>query len=331
MFKKFLVPLLILSMVFFYECKDDHILPDQDQTALKKGKGGGGSGGGGGGGGGEGETTAGNNLSFPVFLADGYAVSPITSPIFTVEYDGEYPGMTADEIAWLEEEGPWYAQKVEGNVWQAEFVNANATVDVAFVDWGDVIEVVNPKRNRPFRLEVTLYVDVSDDPMEGYLMALLGYPSSKDEIQGTNKDTYQGVWATVASASPNLIVQYFEDGATLTWDDVNYRWNGADPPATGFGFAPELNVGGKYIFGASMGGWRPTVLGDYRITFYIPDNGEGRNIDLANAVIGNYAGNNPGWNPPENTAATPVVDGVNNLTYVDVTVVSGGGGGGGNH
>ena len=42
MFKKFLVPLLILSMVFFYECKDDHILPDQDQTALKKGKGGGG-------------------------------------------------------------------------------------------------------------------------------------------------------------------------------------------------------------------------------------------------------------------------------------------------
>ncbi len=60
----------------------------------------------------------------------------------------------------IEIAGSWYAQKVDGNVWQADFESTGA-IDVTFIDWGDNIESVNPKTLRPFRLEVTLYKDVA--------------------------------------------------------------------------------------------------------------------------------------------------------------------------
>ena len=56
-------------------------------------------------------------------------------------------------------------------------------LSVAFIDWGDVIEAVNPKIGRPFRLEVTPYVNVSDDPLKGYTMALLANPSSPKKFR----------------------------------------------------------------------------------------------------------------------------------------------------
>ena len=51
--------------------------------------------------------------------------------------------------------------------------------------------------------------------------------------------------------------------------------------------------------------------------------GMSTNINLTNAIIGNYPGNDtqePGI--PETSASTPVVDDEHNLSYVDVTVVS---------
>lgn len=55
MFKKFLLPLVILGMVFFVQCTDEQVNPlDQDLTAQKKGGNGNGNGGGNGGGGGGG-------------------------------------------------------------------------------------------------------------------------------------------------------------------------------------------------------------------------------------------------------------------------------------
>jgi hypothetical protein len=334
MIKKILMPILSLGIVLLVQCTDDPITPDQElyKSGGGSGNGGGGNGGGGnGGGGGGGIEPAGNNLSFPVIAADGYTITHLASPSFLVTYSGEYPGLTEEEITWLEENGPWYPQKVESNLWQAEYRNSNADVHVSFIDWGDLIEVVNPKKNRPFRLEVTLYVNIADDPMDGYVMALLGSPSSQDEVQGTNAMTYSGIWATVVSASPKLIVQSMDDNSSPVWNPNTKMWegDGIGLPESGFGFAPELNVGGKYIYGASQGGWKPMALGDYRITFYMSSNNSF--IHLEDAQIGNYPGNIPEIMPSENSAAIPVVDIVNNLTYVDVTVVSGGGGGGGNH
>jgi hypothetical protein len=287
------------------------------------GKGPGGSKGGGKGGGGHTETQ-GNNLSFPALLADGFSLTPITEHLFTVEYTGPYTGITTEQYYYLMGNGPWYAQKVEGNVWQAEYANVD-DVRVSFIDWGDAMESVDPKIDRPYRLELALYAQLNQ-PMMGYKMAELAFPSSPQETQGTNKTTYDSDYATVATPKGKLVVQRYEPGAVLTWNGIS--WDGAYAPETGFGFAQELNVGGKYIFGASQGGWKPSVLGEYRVTFYFET---GSGVSLESALIGDYAYPEP-IVPKVAENNQPMVDVLNNLTYVDVTVVqSGGGGGGGDH
>ncbi len=276
--------------------------------------------GGGGGGGGGGETAVGNNLSFPAIAVDQFAIAPLAAPSLSVPYAGDYPGLAADEIAALLANGPWYAQQTTGNVWQAQYA-AQAAEDVSYVDWGDNIESVNPKVRAPFRLEVTLYKQLVA-PMTAYTMAVLEYPSSADELQGTNGTMYASSWATVVSASPKLVIQYFGASVptTLTW--LGTQWDAGTPVPVSF--APELNVGGKYVFGASEGGWKPTQAGYYRITFYVPSGG----VNLALAQIGNYADFSTGTPPAgEGTAATPALLPDLNLTYVDVLAVGSGGGG----
>lgn len=284
------------------------------------------------------EPTTSNNLSFPAIALDGFAIAPITETQFTVPYTGDYPGLTADEITYLEKNGLWYAQKTTGNTWQADTQIA-PSMEPTYIDWGDNIESVKPKLRRPFRLEVTLYGKVgeptdSTDGMTAYTMAALEYPSSSNELQGTNKATYESDWATVVSAKPKLVVQYAGKTAptSLTWDSESNQWAGIGDPLTGFGFAPELNVGGKYIFGASQGGWKPDKTGFYRITFYIPDSSS---INFTReTAVGNYedfSSSTPDAvaEADESGVATPVIDPSNNLSYVDVEVVAGGGGKGG--
>jgi len=267
-------------------------------------------------GGGE-DPSAINNLSFPAIAVDGFSITPLATPSFTVIYAGDYSGLTADEIAWLQANGPWYPQKTSGNAWQADFVNQGAE-DVTYIDWGDNIESVNPALRSTFRLEVTLYKQLSE-PMTAYKMAVLENPSSPTELQGTNMATYENSYATVVSARPKMVIQYL--GASvpaLTWDADALKWKLEDssyPTAVSVNFAPELNVGGKYIFGASSGGWKPTSLGYYRLTFYIPNEST---INLAIANVRNYADLFTGTG--EGTAATPMIDTDNNLTFVDVLV-----------
>lgn len=295
---------------------------------------------------GGGETAQGNNLSFPALAVDGYTISPISGSQWTVQYTGPYTGLTAAEIALLEASGPWYAQKTEGNTWQADYLT-NQTVNVTYVDWGDIIESNNPKVGRPFRLEVQLYKLLNPweefqpgvNSMTGYVMAMLANPSSPDEVQGNNKLTYEGNLATVVSNLWKLRIQYC--GTAIPAEIAGLYWDGSawvggsttctDVPIT---FAVEMNVGGKLIFGASSGGWKPKNAGWYRITFYGPPT---TNLSLVGAVVADYDDFDA---PPvvepvlaaeadEGGAATPVVDDSNNISYVDVLAVAGGGGGGG--
>lgn len=281
-----------------------------------------------------------NNLSFPAIAVDGFGINtvPESSFKFTEPYTGDYPGLTENEIFLLEASGPWYPQKTVGNEWQAGFLN-KGTIDVTYIDWGDNIESLNPKIRRPFRLEVTLYKDlrVSESGGEAslpteltaYTMAVLEFPSSSNELQGTNQITYFSSYATVVSTRPKLVIQYFGDSIPepLTWEGTTATWVGASAPVViPVSFAPELNVGGKYIFGASGGGWKPDKTGWYRLTFYIATSG----VSLETAKIGNYSDGFVGEEmvaAEGDQAATPVVDANNNLTYVDVLVIGGGGGG----
>lgn len=316
MFKKILgIPLLIVSMVFFIQCSKD--LSDLNVNPFYAPDGKGRPGGG--------ETTAGNNLSFPVIAVDGFAITPLTTPSFTVPYTGNYPGLSAEEIASLTAAGPWYPQQTTGNAWQADYATGGPQ-SVTFIDWGDNIESVYPKIRSPFRLEVTLYEKLTNQ-MTGYTMGVLENPSSADELQGTNTETFEGDYATIVSVRPKLVIQYLGSSVPdpLIWGETSwYQDPDVIPTIIPITFQPELNVGGKYVYGASTGGWKPTQVGYYRLTFYVPT---GSGVNLANAEIANAS--NDFGPPTEGGAATPLVDMANNLTYVDVLVKSGGGGGGG--
>lgn len=269
-----------------------------------------------------------NNLSFPAIAVDEFAISQLTTTSFTVPYTGDYPGLTASEIAEMEASGPWYPQKTTGNAWQADYVSQTGEA-VTWVDWGDNVESVSPTVRRPFRLEIVLFKDL--DPLEAgettmtaYTMGVLEYPSSSTELQGANTTTYESRYATVISKLPKFVVQYYDTAvpSDLTWTGTQWSAGTIKPVS----FAPELNVGGKYIFGASEGGWKPLEAGWYRLTFYVPTTS---GIDLSGAAIGDYAdrfGAIP--EPPEGEVvaeaegggAVPVIDALNNLTYVDVYV-----------
>lgn len=285
-----------------------------------------------GGGGGE-EPTAGNNLSFPTIAVDSFAaldVIPPTELQLTVPYTGPYTGLSAEELA-IATSDEWYAQKTEGNVWQADFRRSTEHESVTYIDWGDNIESVNPKLGAPFRLEITLYQalvpNTQGETLTQYQMAILAFPSSPNEVQGTNGETFEGDYATVISTQPKLGIQYLGGSVPedLIWDGT--QWVRADttiPVATTISFAPELNVAGKYIYGASQGGWKPANTGYYRITFHVPDNST---IDLSTATINNYPFSEDvevTEDESETGAAIPVVVGDSNLSYVDVLVVAGG-------
>ena len=108
----------------------------------------------------------------------------------------------------------------------------------------------------------------------------------------------------------------------LTWNEATSSWDGADPPLS-ITFAQELNVGGRLIYGASTGGWKPTVVGNYRITFYMA---AGSTVDLRPAII---ADKTAPETPKVAENNQPYVETTYNLTYVDVQATAGGGGGGG--
>ena len=324
---KFFSLIFVFSLaLLLVQCTDPPVTQPDESLALYAGGNGGGGNGGGGGGGGHTETQA-NNLSFPALLADGFSLSPITESLtvpFTVDAIN-CVGLTPEEIAALLATGPWYAQKVEGNVWQGPYDTYTAGTPVTFIDWGDAMESVDPKIRRPYRVEFGVYVELLA-PMSAYTMALLAYPSSKDETQGTNGTTYDCNYATIASPLGKVVIQRYDPGATLVWNATLGQWDGAYAPETGFGFAQELNVGGKFIFGASTGGWKPTELGEYRITFYF----ENSEVSLVGSQVGDYNGGAP-IIPKIGENNTAVVDDVNNLTYMDVQCTGGGGGGGGGH
>jgi hypothetical protein len=268
-----------------------------------------------------------------VIAVDGLAITRIAATVFGVPYAGTYPGLSAEQIAALKASGTWYPQKTTANAWQADYNTSESAVDVTWVDWGDSIESVSPRVGYPARLEVTLYKDLRElaTQMTAYTMAVLENPSSSTELQGTNTTTYESGFATITSGKPKLVVQYLGSiaPASLTWDGSRWVAGPTVPRVVPVVFAPELNVGGRYIYGATQGGWRPDAAGRYRITFYVPS---GSGVALTGETrVGNYSDlfGAGGGEPHEGGVATPVVFPDLDLTFVDVVAGSGGGSGGG--
>ncbi|MEJ5225648.1 MAG: hypothetical protein WHV44_14415 [Anaerolineales bacterium] len=272
-----------------------------------------------------------NNLSFPVIWSEGVRMSvpgAMLSATLTKPYDVNKDGVIteADMLLCGGVTAYAYAQKTVGNTWQAENANGAGEVVVSEIDWGDSLESVDMKVGRPVRVELTLYKRL-DAPMTAYHMVMLANPSSPDEVQGacatTNPGTndtaltYPSLEATVYSPYAKLVIQKIT-GTNLTWDGT--QWVGDAGAPIKVSFAGELNVGGKVIYGLSTGGWKPTDIGTYRITFYLPKDkntffDENTKIRLAAEVTAASEGGEAGGDA--------VVDPANNLTYIDIRVIGG--------
>lgn len=296
----------------------------------------------------KGEDSAGNNLSYPVIWSEGETLS-LSGTMLQAELTVPYETNPCGDGAFA------YAQKTDGNVWQAEnMAFTESRVIVNEIDWGDSLESVDMKVGRPVRVELSLYEQVADlgltndealiTTFTGYEMVMLANPSSPDEVQGvcalgTSADdnngagifTYASEWATVYSPHGKILIQKItQDEPVLSWNGT--QWIGdVDNPIPGISFAGELNVGGKVIYGLSTGGWKPTAIGDYRITFYLPKDEPANTFFDASTIIRVAAEETEVTVAAEeggDVGGEAYVDAANNLTYIDVTVVGGGGGGG---
>ena len=230
---------------------------------------------------------------------------------------------------------------------------------VSTIDWGDSIEGGKPiAMGRPTRIEISFYKDLAtplagdvalEPTMTSYPMQLLANPSSPTEVQGASAAAYplSGVLpstdvltlesseASVYAHTAKLALQYI----TGTPEVGDVLWNGdywvdadlndavtIDGPIGGLTFGGEITVSGKVVYGLSMGGWRPDRAGTYRATVYFPETG---NLQLDSAAIlasteesteTIMAAEGTGEEPPTDTSAGAQIDGLHNLTYLDLFV-----------
>jgi len=269
----------------------------------------------------------GNNLSFPVIWSEGTKLTlpgTLLNASLTVPYAGDIiEPCPIDYFA--------YAQKTEGNVWQAENIQAEEVVTIDEIDWGDSLESVDMKIGRPVRVELSLY-KLLTEPMVGYKMNMIANPSSPDEVQGVcaqgNPSDHSGALkynsfeATVYTPDAKLLIQKVT-GESLTWNALTNKWEGDIEAPIAIIFAGELNVGGKVIYGLSQGGWKPTSTGIYRITFYMPP--DGNTVFDTDTVVRTSIEGESLLEEEMDAGSVGIVVWDKNLTYIDITVVAGGG------
>lgn len=151
------------------------------------------------------------------------------------------------------------------NAWQADWKRSDTLVNIDFVDWGNPLETTDPLVGYRFPVELYLYTKLpSDQLMTAYKMACLDYPSSADEVYGTNMTTFESYYATVLTNKFRVEVfdgeQFYE-----------------------IGIEPAIGPSGKMNFASAGGGWIPQKPGTHRIYFYLND----PLISLSNAIINN--------------------------------------------
>jgi hypothetical protein len=292
------------------------------------------------------EDASGNNLSFPVIWSDG-----VTKALRGTYLEEKFQGV------FFEKGGErWFVQADPGNEWQAESYNPVAQGGgmhiVSAVDWGDNLEARAWKYGGVVRVETVLY-QFLDDPMTGYTMMIEDESiSGRAEVWGTNGHRYNSPEATVYSGTARLMIQKLtkvREEAVMTWDgekwvgDVKtplYSWGVWDDVIGPDGYAAEVNVQGKIIYGFN---WFTRKLGDgpgdYRISFVLDRNAPVHlNTDFGpHTIILPFGeeeeaapmGDDDGGSDLQ--GGIPGISHEHDVTYIDVRLLprSGGGGGGG--
>jgi hypothetical protein len=245
--------------------------PLDGAARLASGNPGGGGSGNGGGGGGGGDEGFGNNLSWPVIFADGRGLggASISGP-GDFGNTGLRPLATDSAAAAARAGAPvgpfWYAGNASEtyltfkvfwqksvNVWQAAWQSRQGTPTPVIVDWGDNLRSVKYASTSVIRVEHVL--NASDGTtLNGFPMDITLNPSSQNEAQGIYDDGMQSqtiaFTPTVFTPKARLTIQKLTDkGGAVTYTYLNalvedgYGIDGPD------GYAGEINVGGKVVYG----------------------------------------------------------------------------------
>jgi hypothetical protein len=259
-----------------------------------------------------------------------------------------------------------YIQKVASNVWQADNIMATEPLNVDLVDWGDNLESIDWGINSHIRVEVVLFENLAT-PVVEYAMRHVDSWGS-DEVHGLQTELDStiiygpGTQATVYSHNARLTIQKLNvphdsiaPGAltwvpNLGWTETNAGEDLVNEPIfnqavyeAGDGpgyYNAEVNVKGKIIYGYT---WTARHLnedvGDYRLTFSFDESG---GVVPLNTFFDDLTAislpieeevTTESEDSEGNRGGVAVIDPVNNLTYMDITIKEGGGGqgGGGGH
>lgn len=251
-----------------------------------------------------------------------------------------------------------FAQNDLYNEWQAynlEYTD-NTPVNINYIDWGDNLESVDWTINSQVRTEVILYKILSQNQLRYSMRHISGWGAN--EMHGLETDLENNAsiiphdQASVFTENARLTIQKLNVERTdplvenLIWDSEFYKWiedEGVeedlinDPiynsvvKESGDGkenYDAEINIKGKLIYGYTWNVRKNNEgAGDYRITFSMDDsygpNAENNtfflegitSIQLPEEEIELLSSSEP-------SGASAVIDFDNNLTYIDVRIVS---------
>jgi hypothetical protein len=264
---------------------------------------------------------------------------------------------------------PIFWQKSAKNVWSADAVAIPPVVSAALVDWGDNLESQTWTTNSVIRVETTPFALLASTLQGVQMWHVSGKgPDEQWGARAEEGDTYRPY--VYNSAEPIIrsdavrlnIAKLSAPGAATC--PISGRFESpvakdldwSIDQATGIGlwattyllrdvpYTPELNVGGKYVYGYNWMLRSDTVppnvgkAGWWRLTFYADD------ISLDGAVLGIPA--IPVAEPwdltttpaasrlvstlaAEGVAYVPAIDWDKNLTFIDICIKEGKGGGSG--
>jgi len=215
----------------------------------------------GGGGGGKPPSELANNLSVPVIMVGGGALTGVTPGT----------GLPSDLIAPTGTPQPWlgafyYVQRV--HKWQAQAYTTTAAVS-ATAGWGDNLTGdAKLKVGSPIRVELGLF-ESTTVAMDGYIVVKLEPEKlDRDSAYGTLAASGDLNAAAFPISFPNpekLGVRVYDSGATFSIQKVGATVYVVQP---GTPAKAEINAGGAVIYGYSL---RVSAAGEYLITYVTPN------------------------------------------------------------
>lgn len=252
-----------------------------------------------------------------------------------------------------------YWQKTATNDWTADAIAVNTTAapgggyPATHVDWSDSLESQIWWDTAAIRVETTPYATLPVDTFLTGVTMWHVYGQGQTELWGakalgdisTELDTYESSYAILHAMAARLnIAKISEPNADCVngtspgageWmvnpnDTSKYYWSGSSLTLYDVPYTPELNIGGRYVYGFNWQLRRDQVpanigkTGWWRLTFYsaLPGYYPVVIFPALDATVKNP----PLVTPPAEVKFTPVV--AQDLSYIDICVRGSKGGGG---